>query len=392
MDADYWPTQINLAGEIQGKKPVLLPLAGMDTRVDQADLVIQYNNQYSNQWTSNFVAQGLTREDVLIGSVVFSAAGAIDPSASAGQLGRVTAQIEGQTSEVAFNNADIAQAFGEKIQAVFYLDYLEGEPLRLSNIEVTTVTATMSGSAAINSLETRFKTDLDAQLKTSDLAKLSGLVGRNLDGKANLVLSGHVALGGALDLGISGKTVDLRIGQAEVDQFLRGTTHVSASVKRGTGGFEIEKVEIINEHIVLAANGRFANGNSNASFEARLADTSQFERRLSGPASVSGSISEDAHGWSIDASGTEPLGSSASRVGLLTGPDAQLTFTANIPNIQPFAPSINGPLLLIRAVSQSPVGWIIRTDLDGPNGMTAGIAGRFMVVKRPFNIPVNCPI
>lgn len=73
----------------------------------------------------------------------------------------------------------------------------------------------------------------ETQLQASDLARFSGIAGRDLAGGIDLKLSGFVLSdGNHADLTVDGSTQDLKTGDARIDPLLTGRVDLSAQVQR----------------------------------------------------------------------------------------------------------------------------------------------------------------
>ncbi|WP_272004874.1 translocation/assembly module TamB domain-containing protein [Roseovarius sp. ZX-A-9] len=389
LNAEQWPTQIALEIELGGRGATVLPIPGPQTKVGHAALNITYAADRSNAWTARFDVSELARAGIGIGTLQLAAGGVLE--GDVGTLGRVTADVRFAAEELSLADPALAEAVGPNLVGTFSMSYLEGELLKLTGLDLRSASAQLTGAADIDALQSGFKTDLEAELTTSDLSKFSRLVEQPLSGAAKLGLNGTVALGGQFDLSIIGTATDLGVGQAQADTLLRGKTALNITARRGTEGTVLERAEIVNEQVALSATGRFATDDSEASYALRLAEFGEIEPRLPGPLTVHGKAVQDAVGWRVDLTASGPLEARAKIAGLVTGPDARIRFDAGVPDINPLVPAYSGAVALNGTLGQSPEGWLIDTELRGPYGLTGEVEGRVTGKEPNFYFDARLP-
>lgn len=373
LNADYWPTKIDLTAVLDGEDAVLLPISGAETEVDRAALSVKYDREQGSDWTGQLSIRDLKRDGIEMGQLDLSAMGILRDDI--GTLGQVTADLKLAADQFVFADPALAQAIGPSVSGALTLDYSEGKPLELTHMNLRTQTAHLTGKASIKSLDEAFETLLDARLVSDDLSKFSGLAARDLRGSMGVRLKGAVALGGTFDLDLQGELNDLAVDQTQADILLKGRTRFAAQAKRDGTGTQLKNAEIENNQVSLAANGRFATGNAQATYALRLTEFADFDPRLPGPATVNGTATLDAQGWRVDLDAAGPIGGKAEIAGLVTGPEANVTFKASVPDIKPLVPEYSGPLAVEGRAAQSPKGWRIATEIDGPYGLEATVSG-----------------
>ncbi|QIE46490.1 translocation/assembly module TamB [Pseudohalocynthiibacter aestuariivivens] len=389
LNADQWPTQIALEAELGGRGPVILPITGPQTKVSRAALNITYSADQSNEWTARFDISELARAGIGIGALQLSAGGVLE--GDVGTLGRVTADVRFAAEELSLADPALAEAVGSSLVGTFRMDYTEDEPLVLSDLDLRSASAQLTGAAEVDTLKSGFETDLQAKLTTSDLSKFSKLVGQPLTGAAEVSLTGTTALGGQFDMAVSGTSTDLALGQPQVDPLLRGQTELDIVARRNTLGITLERAEIVNDQMTLSATGTFASEASEASYALRIAEFSQIDPRLPGPLTAHGKAVKDAVGWRVDLTAAGPLDARAKIAGLVTGPNARIRFDAGLPDIRPLVPAYSGAVALNGTLAQSPEGWLIDTDLSGPYGLTAEVDGRLTGENPNFRYDARLP-
>ncbi|GGA09675.1 translocation/assembly module TamB domain-containing protein [Neptunicoccus cionae] len=373
LNPQYWPTKFDLNAVLAGEKSVVLPIPGVETRVDRVALNLTYDRAAGSNWSGDFSIQELVRDGIRIGTVDLDAAGILRDDI--GTVGQVTADLNLDAGDFDFNDPALAQALGTFVKGGLSLNYTEGEPLELTQMNLRTGSAVLTGAATVNSLEDAFETLLDARLVADDLSKFSGLAGQDISGAAAVNLKGTVALGGFFDLDLSGELDNLAINQAEADKLLRGKSTFAVEAKRDETGTQLRQAKLENDQMTLAANGRLAADDAEFTYALRLENAAMFDPRLPGPATVNGTAVLDQTGWSVDLKAAGPIGAEAEVSGLVTGPQAAVEFLFSVPNINPLVPAYRGPLQVEGRAAQSDKGWRIQTEIDGPYGLDATLAG-----------------
>ncbi|MBR9861893.1 MAG: DUF490 domain-containing protein [Rhodobacteraceae bacterium] len=373
LNPEYWPTKFDLNAVLAGERSVVLPVPGAETRVDRVALNLKYDRAAGSNWSGVFSIRELVRDGIRIGTLDLEAGGILRDDI--GTLGQVTADLNLDARDFDFNDPALAQAVGTAVKGQLSLNYTEGAPLELTQMNLRTESAALTGEATVNSLEDAFETLLDARLVADDLSKFSGLAGQDLSGSAAVNLKGTAALGGFFDLDLSGELDDLKINQAEADKLLRGKTTFTVEAKRDETGTELRQAKLENDQMTLAANGRLATDDAKFTYALRLEDAAMFDPRLPGPATVNGTAELDTAGWTVDLKAAGPIGAKAEVAGLVTGPQAAVDFLFSVPNINPLVPAYSGPLQVEGRAALSDKGWRIQTEIDGPYGLDATLAG-----------------
>ncbi len=391
LNADKWPTLIEIDGTIANPDgtAILLPISGDGTQVAQVKLRVDYDAADGEAFAANFDISGLTTSGVQVAQTTLALDGTLQ-----GNLGSV-GQFLGDMSFVAdgltLTDAATGEAIGDRITGKAELNYIEGQPFRVSGLELVGTDYGLTGMAVINGLATGFMTRLDMQLKAADLSRFSAIAGREIDGETALVLKGTVApLGGQFDLAIGGSTLDLRVGIPQADAVLAGLTKLSLNAKRNEMGTFVQGLALENAAVTLTGEAELRTDDSKVQLNARLADVSLVLPQYSGPISVTANAVQDTRGWTVDAVTDGPYGAKLTAKGLATGPNAALTFSADVPNGEPFAPQLQGPIKAEGTLRQSADGWIIDTDASGPHGLLAKVDG-VVTPKTDVNFEMSLP-
>lgn len=376
LNRDFWPVLMDIDATLQSPDgtPVLLPLSGDETRVDRAAFTLAFDQKDGNRWAGKFDVSGMQRANVTVAQTALTASGTLEGKVNA--IGQLTASLAFDGQGIAFADAALAQAVGAELSGMLQLAFTEGQPLRLSGLELSGDDYALTGAAVVNDLGSGFETEFDVALAAQDLSRFAALSGQQLQGRADVALQGRAALGGALEVDITGSTQDLGLGIPQADAVLAGRTGLRLRAVRDETGTSLSGMDIRNPQIALTGSARLETGRADARFDMALQDAGLLVPGVTGPLTVTGLAQNDKAGLRVDVDASGPYGVAATVDGLVTGPDARATFTADIPDISRVTPAYRGAAKLTGTAFQSPEGWRLDTDLTGPYGLTAAVEGR----------------
>jgi translocation and assembly module TamB len=376
LNKTLWPEFLDVDATIgrQDRAPILLPIGGPQTHISGVDLSVQYDVSAGEALHGVFDLQGLNREGIDLEQARVKMDGTLQ--GYVGSVGQLLVDIDATTQGLKFANPDLNAAIGDALSLSTNLNYIAGQPVRLSDLIARGADYGLNGWVIIGAPGGGMNTRLDVTLKAQDLSRFSGLAGRNLGGETNARISGSVApLSGTFDLEILGTGIDLIAGQEQADALLQGTTNLDLAASRTTQGMEVKRLNITNPALQVHGDASLQTGNSTVNFDAELRDVAVLHPDYSGAARATGKATEDAKGWSVDLSALGPLNSDAKLVGRVTGPEASVDFEANLANVGAFVPEINGPLFAKGNVNKADQGWNVDFRATGPAGATAGVKG-----------------
>ena len=121
------PSRIDLSGEIASESgaPVLLPLAGPETRVDAVDLVIGFDAAEGDQRRGDIAIDGLSRAGFSADASEITGTGRIRD----GTPREVTASLLFGATALDLGNPDAEEALGERVTGGLALEWQDGAPL-----------------------------------------------------------------------------------------------------------------------------------------------------------------------------------------------------------------------------------------------------------------------
>jgi translocation and assembly module TamB len=376
LNADKWPTLIDISGQVANPDgtPILLPVGGEGTTVNTVDLRVDYDADKGDAIAASFDMTDLSLVDITIDRTKLSLEGTL--LGDAGRVGQFDGDVLFDMAGLTPRDTALAEALGRAVQGRATISFVEDQPLRISGLSLTGEDYGLSGDAEIAGIETGLNTQLDAQLSASDLSRFSALAGRELDGQTDLALKGTVGLlSGQFDLDAAGSTTDLALGIAQADAVMAGRTTINVKARRNETGTVLRDLVLENAALSLTGGAVLRTDDSSVQADFRLNDIALVVPQYEGPVTVSATASQDARGWSVDAKTDGPYGAALTAKGLATGPDAALEFTADVPNVTPFAEQLDGPVTAKGTLRNSPDGWQIETDATGPYQSRARLDG-----------------
>ena len=376
LNTDKWPSFIDITGTIENPDgtTILLPVGGSGTTVDRVRLRVSYDAANGEAFDSAFDIDALEMAGLAIASTQLGLVGTLQ--GNVGSVGQFLGDMTFTADGLELTDAASAEAIGKRITGKANINYIEGQPTRISDLDLTGTDYGLTGQVVIAGLENNFRTRLDMALNAADLSRFSALAGRELDGQTALALKGTVTpLGGMFDLQATGSTQDLALGIPQADAVLTGRTELSMQAKRDETGTFLRDLVLTNDALNLTGAAEFRSDNSRVQADFRLADVALVLPQYQGPITVSATALQDTRGWTVDASTDGPYGAALTAKGLATGPNAAIDFTADVPDVKPFADQVSGPVKATGTLRQTPEGWRIRTDASGPYDLTAAVEG-----------------
>ena len=291
-----WPEQVSITGAITpvGGAPVLLPVSGPRTFVDDVTLDLAFDAAVSDRWVLDLTVNGLDRPGLSIASLGLRGGGVLQ-SGEGDQKGRVTANLTYGAQGLQLDDTGAAQALGDAVSGVLVIDRTEGSPTALRRWSLSGAGIEILAEAQIAGARQGFQTTAAATLDVVGLQRFSTLAGQNLGGAAAFDISADLTpLDGLFTIDLTGTTDDLRIGIAQADAVLAGDGRVAATVVRDTAGTRLQDLRVATDAAEISATATLTSAGSVADVTARLRDVSVVLPALSGPATTTGQVTMSA--------------------------------------------------------------------------------------------------
>lgn len=376
LNSDYWPIYLDIDAAVQNadETVVLLPVAGPETRISSTNISVQYDAAEGDRLHGVFDVQDFSREGIAIDQARLEVDGTLQ--GNVGSVGQLLANIDLTARGLELADPDLAAAVGTDLMLSTHVNYIEGQPVRLTGLSAKGADYGVTGDVIIGAPGGGGNTRLDVKFEAGDLSRFGGLAGREIGGAALVSVLGSVApLSGKFDVQVKGRSTDLAVGQVQADILLKGVTNVDIAAARTTEGIEVTRLMVKNDAVEASGNASLRSAESRVEFDAKLRDIALVLPAYSGPVSVGGTASQDANGWSVDLAADGPYRSSATLAGRVTGPDGDVEFQATLPDMRVFVPEIHGPLSAKGRAKKSGHGWQLDVKATGPSGTRADIAG-----------------
>jgi translocation and assembly module TamB len=359
LAADGWPERLALQGRIASPDggPVLLPLSGPRTRVDDVDLDLSYDAATGDTWTLALDIAGLERPDLRARRAELTGEGLIARGTGEGAIGRVTGQIALATEGLETDDAALAQALGGDVTGGLAFDWTTDGPFQIPRLSLAFADTSLTGNAVIDSEAGdtpedigNLGVDFDLQLTTADLSRFSGLAAQPLDGSADLTLRAQVLpLTGAFRIDLAGTALDLAIGQPRIDPLISGKSELVLQAARDETGTRIDRFEIVTTGTDLRGRATLTSDGSTVDLTARLLDAGLILDGVSGPIGLTLGAQQQAETWNITLDAEAPGQTTARLTGSVTGDGIDLLLaegqlSAEMGDLSPWSTLAGRPL------------------------------------------------
>jgi translocation and assembly module TamB len=274
--------------------PVLLPLASQqETRISRANLDLSFDASNGDGWTISGLVEGIDRPDLSIARLVLDGSGMIGRTIDGRQFAFDTTYGAMGLAPV---DPALAKAIGQSITGKASGSWTEGSgALTLDGFDLAGQDITLSAKGTLAGFETGFQIAGQANASFADMARFSGLAGRELGGNGSARVTGSGSLlGGTFSADAVIEGADLRIDQAEVDALLAGSSRIDASVVRNEAGTELRNLKVTASTLVATASGKIASTGSDLIADLNFTDLSamgkQYRGALVAKASMKGTL------------------------------------------------------------------------------------------------------
>ncbi|QIR83743.1 translocation/assembly module TamB domain-containing protein [Paracoccus sp. AK26] len=234
--------------------PVPLPFAGENSTVESGRLELQYDAAQGQGWTLNGRVGALDLGDVLLGELQLDGSGAV--VLEGGSFASLNGGIRFGSRQMVFADAGLAQAIGPEITGSTSFDLTPGNAVEFSDLTVTGPDYGLDGLVLLSGLGSGFVLSVDADARYEDLARLSTLAGRDIQGRADASLRGYYRfLNRSFDIDASVTGTDIALDQPQLDRLLEGQSTITLDARRDETGIEIEDLSVNAQRLTAQAQG-----------------------------------------------------------------------------------------------------------------------------------------
>ncbi|WIY51979.1 translocation/assembly module TamB domain-containing protein [Devosia sp. YIM 151766] len=289
--ADNFLSRLELSAQIADPAGglVTLPVAGSATRLQAAQLTVQFGAGASEEWHAGLDIDGFTTAGFAaqsFGLAIGGVASNLDDPANR----MVTFNGDGTLSGISADPG-IEAALGDSVGLGLAGLWNAGEPIQLAEFRVVGEALTAGLSGLIDG------TDFDGRIgiETGNIAPFSALAGRSLAGALTLAANGRIMpVSGGFDLVFDGIGTDLSVDDPTVDALLEGDVTLSGRLARTTAGITADDFSIANEQVQFRADGSYASAVSDFNIALDLRDLGLLSDEASGALTVRGSARSEA--------------------------------------------------------------------------------------------------
>ncbi|HEX9857751.1 MAG TPA: translocation/assembly module TamB domain-containing protein, partial [Paracoccaceae bacterium] len=423
LAVDGLPERFDLRGTLGlNGAPVLLPLAtDQRTSVRGADLSLRFDAAEDDGWRGAVSMTGLERADFRADQMRITGSGRITraPGGSAGSV--IGATLDFAAQGLAPADAALARALGESIDGAATLYWQAGsDAVQLPQFALNGEGYGLTAGGRIDGLASGITVTGHASARLDDLTRLALLAGRPLAGSGTAEVQGNSSLlGGGFDLEASLAGTDLRFGQAELDNLLRGSSVIGVSARRDETGTQLRRLDITASTLRLTGSGTLATAGSELNAVLAFSDLSalggayggaltgeaQFsgtpangrlvldavgdrlaigqaeaDRLLRGQSTISAVLDLAEGQIRIDRASLENPQLSVEATGTLGGAGAgetrQVDLSARLADLGLLLPEFPGPVTLSGTAVEDAQGYVLDLQGRGPGQIDAAVAGR----------------
>ena len=179
---------------------------------------------------------------------------------------------------------------------------------------------------------------------------------------------------------VTGPDADMRfaLSMPDVNPFVEsveGPLSARGRVRQSPDGYVVDVSADGPHDARLTVNGLATGHDADMQFALSVPQVQPFVPSVRGPLDAKGRIWQSPRGYRVDVTADGPYAAKVAVEGLATGPDARVTLAASMPDISVFVPEISGPLTIDGEVAKAGERWQVETDVGGPAGTTARVAG-----------------
>ena len=355
---------------------VLLPGADPATSIRAAEIAADFDAAEGNGWTLTATVAGLARPDLDAERAALTAGGTLDQSGAPRLVGSLTADLQG----LAFADPRLQQAVGDSAALAGQFDWTSGGRLSLSDFALTgsDYAATLDG--AVDGLDSGFALNGTAAVEAADLARFSGLAGRDLGGAITARVAGSATpLSGAFDLQLTASAQDLAAGIAALDPLIAGQTTLALDAARGTEGTDLRRFTLEGTALSAEASGTIRSAGTQLTFEAALDDLGRVVPAAPGPVTLTGDVTHDGDTAAGTVALRAPNQSAVTAEGTLGNDGAiDARYDAVLNRLEVFVPQLAGSLTSSGEAARSAAGaWTVSAQTGGSVGLDGAFDGSF---------------
>ncbi|MEP2428079.1 MAG: translocation/assembly module TamB, partial [Tateyamaria sp.] len=171
---------------------------------------------------------------------------------------------------------------------------------------------------------------------------------------------------------------------------VNGGVEASGTVEQTDQGFVVDTIASGPYGSRVSVEGLATGPDMALSFDLSVPDVSPLAPGVNGPLSAKGNVRQTTDGIAVDVDANGPYGSSAMVEGLVTG-EVSLKFDVSVPNVNPLVPSVSGSFAANGTARQTDAGVVLDASASGPYGAQATVEGLVTGPNADVDFQLNVP-
>ncbi|MGR3502532.1 translocation/assembly module TamB domain-containing protein [Pseudaestuariivita sp.] len=379
LSPEFWPEAFDVTAEIAPPEGPRVALPGSDIALADAELELTFDAAEGNEWQGTLRVVDVEGPGFALDTATLAGTGTIDGDGSA-PLRSVAGQLNVAATTLTLDDPALTEAVGQAPSGALRFAYTSGAPLELNELELVSDGLQLTGQVQLTGLQD----GLDLQIAPGvtvvapELARFSGLAGRDLAGAATLRVDGRLApLAGTFNLKANGTTQNLSADIAQLDPLLEGAGTLRVEARRDLNGTFIDAASVATPHASIRASGRLQTEGTALDADVTVSDIGRALDGVTGPVRFVGSAAQSGELWDVAGDLTAPGGVVADVDSTLTVTEAGLEtvsaeIAARVADLSPYAAVAGRPLSGSAQLTLSGEGVVPAQSFAG----TLDVAGR----------------
>ncbi|NBB98476.1 MAG: translocation and assembly module protein TamB [Alphaproteobacteria bacterium] len=271
IGAEGLPELIDLRGTLADPQgaPVLLPLAGAETRVESADLQLAFDAAQSEDWELLLDLIGFDNGDITVEAAFVNGLGRITSQSFGEDRDTVDALVDFSTVGLSARDPDLNAALGRSVNGSLAFIWREGQPFLMPGFLLEGRDYALQGRARLDG----GVVDADIRAEYTDISRLSGFAGRPLSGALRAQLSGDFGPArDRFDLTASLSGRDLTLDQPQLDALLSGDSEITVSASGADGRITLQELRAEAQTLTADISGQASSDLLDVSGQLNVAD------------------------------------------------------------------------------------------------------------------------
>ncbi|MTH65811.1 translocation/assembly module TamB domain-containing protein [Paracoccus shanxieyensis] len=280
-----------LLGEDAGatQLPVGLPTGDVATTVRSGSLRLDYDAAQGQGWQLVGRVGDIHRPDISLSELRIDGRGRVILT-EAQALDQVRGWVAFGMDDLLPADPALASALGTTLNGGLNFSFAPGNALSFWGMNINGDEFGLRGETTVSGLSSGIALSGNVTARHDNLSRFSQLADRDLGGSAEATIKGRYALlGKSFDIDTQILGNDIRVGQANADRLLDGTSRIDLSAKRDTSGIQLRRLTVNAQNLTAEAQGFLSTWASDLTATITMPDLSVADPKYAG------GIRTDAH-------------------------------------------------------------------------------------------------